>query len=542
MPTPQDTATMQAQLDSGKSALLAMQAKVGTPTTPTNLPAGFTAPIGATINQGQGDFTQPAPLANPITAPSTAGVQPPTIPTPTLPGVADSYFKGLSTSTVDLTNQLNNSRDQQIANTQTQKDATQKSLDEIRTLQENGIVQQGNTVAQEKQAKLDQLTTEQTRFDENYNKVQGLATQLTDLMNQGNEQIAQDKARPVPTAIGQAMTNQTIAKVTAQTGVIQAAISVYNGQMNQARSQLIDSTNVITSAYKDQLDYYTTLNNFYNTKASDTGAKLIKLTADEKGYLDDKIKTLEVNLKTVQDNKDKLQEEFLDPTKALAFAQAGITLTTPQDQWGKLLDNHAYSVELSKEAELRANDGYTPLIAGQKQPAGTTLVTVPDSRGINHSWYKKASVTTDTTKPLTPSEITGYQTDFPDAGIVSGDTRASAEAKAHPVQSPVDYSKSTINGLSVTLPNGAVWTAPNQQALDQFKADNKIGTTTSATTTPAQETSPIEKRIAQLKNVLGYTAGASYLRQKLLSEGFTNEQIDSSSVKKNLIDKIFKNQ
>lgn len=404
-------------------------APVKVPVAPTPAPVIPKAPVAPTptlasiqagVTQAQETFkniqaqAQPllTPTPTPPVTPSTTGqIKPaiqagtPTLSVPTAPDTNANYYASSTQQLATAQKALDVERQRQLTAIQTAKTTAQMELDTIRAKQETAITDMGTLAATEKQAKLDQLTAEQTRFDANYNIVQGLASQLTDLMTQGNALIAQQKGITGLAAIREPRIAQTISDVTAAAGVIQASISVYNGQMNQAQSQLTTATNVINSAYNDQLDYYKTLSNFYESKASDTNTKVITLTKDERNFLDDQITTLENKVKTTESNAQKLKDIFLDPDKALKFAKAGITINTPQDQWGTLLDKESYSQEIRDTSNKMALDGASYLAPGQVKPEGAQLLTTTDSKGIQKQWYipvKKAEIPTT-------ADITEYQ-------------------------------------------------------------------------------------------------------------------------------------
>ena len=356
-------------------------------------------------------YTPPA-ISTPTTAPNlnTIETPAPTLPTPTAPATTDNYYNSLSTQLTDTQKALKELQDRQLADTQSQKAATQQQLDELRILQENNIVAQGSSALTEKQSKLDLLAEEKARFDENYKSVQGLAGQLTSLVSQGQDIIGKQKELTIPQVFRSQKINQTLSDISAQTGVIQAAISAYSGNMSQAQSQLTNATNVITSAYNDEMDYYKTLNDFYESKSADTNQKLITLTTGEKSYIDNRITELENQKKIIEDNKQKLQDIFLDPDKALKFAKAGITIATPQNEWGKKLADQSYAEEVQKTSQDMANSGFSYLSEGQTAPAGTTTQTITDSKGVQKTWYKKGTGTTTATKPATAAQqtVSGY--------------------------------------------------------------------------------------------------------------------------------------
>ena len=381
-----------------------------------NLPTAPVAPIaptptprvnayGVIENYNLGAPVAPTitPISPVIPAPTTTNVPPPEPPQPQALGITDAYYRSALQNLTDTTAALNAARDKQLADTQAQREVTQKQLDELRTLQQKGVIQQGTVVQKEKQKKLDLLSEEKTRFDTNYNIVQGLAGQLNTLLTEGQDLIKQQKAQTGLSSIMTPRINQTISDVVAQAGVIQASISAYNGQMNQVQSQLTAATNVVTSAYSDELDYYKTLYNFYESKSADTNQKLITLTKDEKSYIDNKISTLENAVKTAQTNADYIQKLMTSPESALFMAQADVTLNDPPQVVNRKIATQTQINNVEKAKNTYTKQGYTFVPFPQ---AGQDLMTI--SVGGQSLSFKKPSPIPTVAKPLTLWEISEF--------------------------------------------------------------------------------------------------------------------------------------
>ncbi len=349
----------------------------------------------------------PPPMPSTSTQVSTTTITPPFTPVPQATQVADTYLTSVAQNLANVTAALTAATDKRIADTNTQIVAAQKTLDDLRTQQKGAIDQQGQLAQDEANRKLDLLTEEKNRFDTNYNTVQGLASQLQTLLTTGNALIEQQKNQAGLSAIITPRINQTISNVASQAGVIQAAISVYNGQMSQAQSQLTTATNVVTSAYQDQLDYYTTLQDFYKTASTETGQKLITLTSDQKTFLNSQISTLKDNMKLAQTNVENIKNAMMDPNLALAYAQAGITLNDTPAQINQNLAQYGYSKELADLSKTMAKEGASPLLPGQSIPPGSVPLQQIDSKGVVHNWYKAkiTSLNQPVSNLFTPAKI-----------------------------------------------------------------------------------------------------------------------------------------
>ena len=314
------------------------------------------------------------PSPSPVTTgiPAT-GVQPPTLPTPSAPGTQDTFYTSLAQQVTNAQANLDKERDRQFNKIQEDKQNAQNELNEIRNNQAEGIAEMGNVALEEKNMKLAQLEKEEKRFDEEYQIQKNLGTQLTNLMTEGNTLIQQMKGVTGLASIRNPRINQTIEGITASVGVIQAALSVSQGLTSQAQSQLTTATNVITSAYTDQLDYYKTLNNFYESQASDSNQKLITLTKDERTFLDAKVTELEGKVASAQANSDYIQKLMTDPDTALAMAQAGVQLTDSPSQINSKMAIQAQQQKIidTKNEYVKAGYEYVPF-----PTAGDGTVTI----------------------------------------------------------------------------------------------------------------------------------------------------------------------
>jgi hypothetical protein len=369
-------------------------------------------------------------------------------PPGTTAGTANSvYYQSLNQQTQTLQQNLDREYQRQLQTIQENKQRAQEDLQAIRDQQSDIINEQGALAIEEKNKKLEQLEIEQKRFDENYNTVQGLASQLTNLMTQGNALIMEQKGVTGLGLIRNPRVTETINNITAAAGVIEAGISVYNGQMNQAQSQLQTATTTITSAYSDQIDYYKSLANFYESMATDENQKLTSLTSTEQDFLQSKITMLENDVARVKNTADAIQNAMIDPDTALAYASAGVTLNDTVEQIGAKLAKYGYSKELSDQSNEMASNGYTALVSGNA-PAGSEVVKITDSQGKVKTYYKKASAKSSgaSSSPLGILDIQRYQEAYPNAGIMPGDSEATANAKVQATSTPEAQATIIIQG------------------------------------------------------------------------------------------------
>jgi len=103
-------------------------------------------------------------------------------------------------------------------------------------------------------------------------------------------------------------------------------MSARNGQISQAYNMIDRSINAITADKQDQLTYYSTLFNFYESQKDAEGNKLTTLTNEKKSFLNAQIGLLENDMAQAQNNADYIKELMTDPDSASFMAKAGVTL------------------------------------------------------------------------------------------------------------------------------------------------------------------------------------------------------------------------
>lgn len=409
---------------------------------------GMNTQTGEVVNreaftQYQNSIKPPVtPIGNGVPGSSTDA---PVLPTGTSNNLTTSYYTSLANTASNAQVNLDNMRNQQLQTIQQNKDRAQEELNSIRDNQAEGVAEQGNTALSEKQMILDRLNIEEQRFNENYNIAQGLTTKLTDLMTEGNSIIASVKGVTGLAGIRNPRIQEAINSVTAAVGVVKAGLDAANGQMGQAQSQLQLATSTIQAAFTDQIDYYKSLDKFYESMAGDASAKVVQLSEDERAYLDSKITDLEGERNRIQKMSDNIQQAMTDPDTALAYATAGVKLTDTPEQIGVKLAKYGYSKELSEQSKEMANDGWTPLISG-KAPAGTTTTTRIDSQGNTKTYYKKATGS-GTSSDFTKTEQKNYEAYKGEISSYSNKATAVADLNANKFSIIQDIGQDGYNNL-----------------------------------------------------------------------------------------------
>ena len=433
----------------------------------------------STINQASADIQKiatqiqnPAPIANPVPAPAV-GTSPtaPNLPTPTAPTVTSSYQTGATATGDTQRTAVEDAYKRQLETANNAVKLAEQKIASIESKQE-GVLGDVETLSQPFREELEKAQREALYITKNFEDNQKLINELDGLLTEGNELIKQQKEVTGLSAIRNPIINKTISDVNARAGVIQAVISARNNQIGQAEQMIDRTVSAMTADRRDQLAYYSTLYDFYGGKKDDAGKELITANTEKRNAVLAQIELLENDLKRTQTNADNLKKAMADPDTALAYAQAGVTLNDTPEQIATKLAKYALQKEVSDTSKDMAQKGYTALLSGTA-PAGSEKVTITDSSGVTRTWYKKASGTGSgvSTNPLSILDIQRYQELYPTAGVVAGDTEATANSKVAKLNAPETVQSTNLKDLITKGKDGGI---SYGTLVDEIKGDNTI--------------------------------------------------------------------
>lgn len=386
-----------------------------------------------------------APVAPPVapvdtTAP-TGSTTTPELPTPTATDTTNAYFTSLQASLDASRKALEDTYKKQLEDLKTKQDEAQKKIDDFNKQQQTLIEGDIKTALTPFRADLEKAERQRLYIDENFEANQKLTNELGTLLTEGNALIEQQRAVTGLAAIRDPRVAKTISDVSARAGVIEAVMNARSGQIAEAYRMIDRSVAAMTADRQDQLNYYSTLLNFYEGKKGIENTKLVNITKDQKDFLSTQIGLLETDLSTAQENADNLKEAMQDPDTALAYAEAGVTLNDTPEQIATKLAAYAYTKEVRATSDDMGRDGYTYLAPGQSVPAGYESQITTDSKGVTKTWIKKQEVkTTGVSAPLSILDVQRYQEAYPEAGVTAGDTEATANGKVAALTAPQDFS------------------------------------------------------------------------------------------------------
>lgn len=295
------------------------------PTPGTPVP-GAPNPLPGQVQQGITPAPPISPINNPVVPPTT-NTTGPTLPAAQAPNVANNFNTSLATTIQTQAQQLQQSLTTQTQNYQSKIDTLNQQKQDMQALQESGLATEQDITNSEAQDKAAALEQEKKQFEENYNARQQLVGTLTTLLSKGQAAITELQNTSGLSSIMNPRISQTMASVQGQAGVITAALAAYDTQIGLAQSQLKTATDAISQIYGDQLSYWKTVVDFYSGQEKGVDTQIASLSKDQQTYIDAQVKQLQDNVAQTQATAKIVSDAMLDPTKALAYAKAGVSLT-----------------------------------------------------------------------------------------------------------------------------------------------------------------------------------------------------------------------
>ena len=363
------------------------------------------------------------PIQTPTPASSIKPATSPTLPQPQAPQVQQSYFDSVAAN-------VQNTRDALQTAYDTQSKQIQGQLDTLKQQQQDALAQE-KTLTQPFQAQYEDTQRQLLHVNSNFEANQGLANELASLVNEANARLTGVATDFTSKSYGAAVYNKTLSDITARAGLIQSAMSAYNGQIGQAYTMIDRSVAAINADRTDQMNYYQTILSLNNQSQLD-------LSSQAKTLAQQKLADLQSQAADAQKTADTIKQAMLDPATAQAYAQAGVTLTDTPDQINQKLADYSYSQELATTNNQMAAKGYTTLLPGQSAPEGAQVVTIQDSKGKSRQYYQLPTSSTGTlglSVPTVPLTDAGK----PDSAAQDAFLQALPPATAALVKSVANY-------------------------------------------------------------------------------------------------------
>jgi len=280
----------------------------------------------------------------------------------------------------------------QLKNIQTQKDTAQANQDALIAQQKNTIEGEVKDLTTPFRVDLETAERQRLKVEENFFANQQLTNELGTLLTDIQTQLQAEKNITGLASIRQPRIAQATELATARVGTIEAVMAARNNQITVAENMIDRTVGAITADRQDQLSYYNSLLNFYDSQADAEGNKVITLSKQEQDLISNKVDLLKADLAQSQANADYIKKLMLDPNYATLIGKSGVTLNDSPTQVQQKFANYSYQEEVRTESNTMSADGYTFITPEQAltKPAGTVVKKI-DSDGVVRNYYKAAT-------------------------------------------------------------------------------------------------------------------------------------------------------
>jgi len=388
MPTPQEVLAESTRVATEAARIAGL---------PTFQPGAVITPSGGieTTAAGREALVSMPSISSPAPAPTTPAITDatPTLPTPEAPQITEGFFGSLSQELKDARTALESAFKQSIADSQTQIDAANKRIADFTAKQEE-VIGEAQELAQPFREELETAERGRLHVTENFEANQTLTNELGSLLTEGNLLIQQQKDATGLAAIRDPRIAKTISDVSARAGILNSVMAARNNQIGQALNLIDRSVAATTADKQDQLNYYSTLFDFYTTEKDTEGKRLVSITKDRKEMLTNTIDLLKNDLATVQNSAENIKTAMQDPATALLYAQAGINLNMTIPEINEALAEQAYLNSRRDQIREESRDGKTLLTAEEANlKPRNEIFQVPDAKGQTMFFWDKAKPT-----------------------------------------------------------------------------------------------------------------------------------------------------
>lgn len=362
--------------------------------------------------------TNPNPTMTSIPSPTPAPVPTsvPTPPTPKAPAILDSYFTSSTENVANTRKALEDGYKEQLKNIETQKAEAQKNYDELNNKQEVLLDTNVKPLLEPFREKLENSERERLYINENFEANQSLVRELESLLTEGNTIIKNQKAEPLALGVLNKKVAKTMADVSARVGVIESVMSARSGQIAEAYRLIDRSVNAITADRSDQLDYYKTIYDFYESQKDTEGNKILNLDKDQKEFVKAQINLLEHDLTQAEKSADYIKSLMTDPDSALFVAKAGVTLNDTPEEINKKMSAQAERDSINDAKNEMALKGYKYVPFANTGDKDVVTVSV-GGQTLSFKAPAKKTTSSDLTVTLTPEN----KRDLAGSGLSSSD-------------------------------------------------------------------------------------------------------------------------
>ena len=223
------------------------------------------------------------------------------------------------------------------------------------------------------------------KIDENYFANQALIGELGTIMNELNMSAIRNTEMIASGAISKTEANRRQQVLIARAGTIEAVIGARNNQIGNAFSIIDKTYNALKDDQTTQLNYYQSLINYYDGLRTESGAKIVDLTKDQRTYINSQIKIKETELANLSKSTEYIKSLMINPDTAKIIADAGVSLADNVDEINEKLAKWGVVDEQKKISLAMMDKGYKEILPGEvSKYSDRDILPWTDSNGKVH--------------------------------------------------------------------------------------------------------------------------------------------------------------
>lgn len=308
--------------------------------------------------------------------------------------ITTTYITGLVDDLANKRKTLEDTYKKQLSDLDIKKKDYEKKIADIEAKKETTITENIEPLLSPFREDLEKSERERLKIEKNFFANQKSIQELETLLTQAQAEIGIAEEKTGLASIR----NPRIAKIkedmAGRVGIIEAVMAVRNNQISVAENMIDRSINAITADRNDQLNYFNTLYNFYETQQDKEGNKLFALEADEKDIINSQISLLKDDLAQSQASVDYIKDMMTDPVTADIMEQAGVKLNDTINNIQQKLSDYTYRQEVIDIDNKMEAKGYEHLVLPDQitGKSENELIRQTDSKGVERVYWKEAKV------------------------------------------------------------------------------------------------------------------------------------------------------
>jgi len=276
---------------------------------------------------------------------------------------------------------------------QREKEIAEKQIETIKATQKGILEKDIEPLLAPWREKLEKAERERLEIEKNYFANQRTIEEIETLLTQAKREIKEAESITGLRAIREPRIQKIKEDMQGRIAVLEAVMAARNKQISVGEELIDRMMDAIQKDRQDRLNYYEALYNFYQKARDEEGNKLLRLTKDEKEFLDLQTSLIREDMDRAYETADYIKRLMMNPKTADILERAGVKLTDSVEEINKKLANDAYRQEIIEAGNRMAEAGWIEIPESQlsNKPANE-VIALRDSRGNVHYYWREGGL------------------------------------------------------------------------------------------------------------------------------------------------------